>query len=394
MPATRSLLVKYAEAGDGYLSWRWVDADGPGDYAGVARIAADALDAVRSTLADAVPDPLPGESIADGVDRAMRRGAFAHPDSTAELARRLGDVLIPDELAATLRDASQRSLLRIQPSPSLTRVPWEMLRVGLDGAALDDLADVVCSAPATVSARAHHAVPTSGDRLVAVIDPRVPGQSATSALGSVLGRPTDDSPLASLLTHGELSPAAATYPELARRVDIDREWLRTNMIGAGRLLYVGHVSAAADPDADSVAAALHLCCTDADGIHRPLSAFDLLTGGFRFPPRTALIGCNSGGDLAHPDGMGLSMAALATGARLVTATRWAVPTNRAVALAGALADRMPLEELVTAVDDAHRDVDPIRALGDWQRSRRAAWFADGHPADTPLLWAALTTTVC
>lgn len=393
MPATRALLVKYAEAGAGYLSWRWVDDDGPEEFAGVAQIGADVLDAVRSALADAVPDPLPGESIADGVDRALRRGPFARPDSTSDLVGQLGAALIPAELAATLRDAPSRPLLRIQPSPSLTRVPWEMLIIGPEGITLDDLADVVCSAPATVSAQVAHDAPSSSDRLVAVIDPRIPGQSATSALGSVLGRPDGNSPLAALLTHGELSPAAATYPELARRRDIDREWLRTSMIDAGRLLYVGHVSAATEPDADAVTAAVHLCCTDDDGIHRPLSAFDLLTGGYRFPPRTALIGCNSGGDLAHPDGMGLSMAALAGGARLVTATRWAVPTNRAVARAGDLVDRTPLEELILAVDGAHRHTNPVRALGSWQRSRRAAWFADGHPADTPLLWAALTTTV-
>lgn len=164
------------------------------------------------------------------------------------------------------------------------------------------------------------------------------------------------------------------------------------MIDAGRLLYVGHVSAASDADDDAASASMHLCCVDESGVHQPLSARELLTGGYRLPPRTALIGCNSGGDLAHPDGMGLSMAALATGAQLVTATRWAVPTNRALGRAGDLGDRYPLEELVLAVDAAHRAQDPVRALGQWLRERRRRWYTEGHPADSPVLWAALTTT--
>ncbi|NMO04145.1 hypothetical protein HH308_23290 [Gordonia sp. TBRC 11910] len=399
MPDTPTLLVKYAEAGDGYVTWRWVEPDGPADFAGVAHIDADVVAAVRAALADAVPDPLPGESIADGVDRALQRGAFAAPSSTAAFARELGIALVPIELVQTLRGAPTRPLLRIQPSPSLTRVPWELLKVDAatvdapDGVDLDDLADIVCSAPATVAARHSEAPGVVDGPLVAVVDPRIPGQSASSALGSVLGRPTDDSPLAALLTgDATLRPPVTSYPDLVRRTDVDREWLRLNMIGAGRLLYVGHVSAASAPDDDAVNASMHLCCVDEHGGHRPLSAYDLLTGDYRLPPRAALIGCNSGADLAHPDGMGLSMAALCAGAELVTATRWSVPTNRAIARAGDLDDRHPLEELILAVDAAHRVDDPIRALGQWQRDRRARWYASGHPGDSPLLWAALTTT--
>ncbi|GAB10585.1 hypothetical protein GOARA_061_00240 [Gordonia araii NBRC 100433] len=404
MPETPTLLVKYAEAGDGYLTWRWVGDDGPADFDGVAHIGADVLTAVRAALAEAVPDPLPGESIGDGVDRALLRGPLARPESTAAFARELGVALVPIELAETVQRSPTRPLLRVQPSESLTRVPWEMLRVGRsstshqDGIELGEIADVVCSAPASVAAQ-RSIVPTDivpADRegsVVAVVDPRIPGQSASSALGSVLGRPDEASPLAALLTENPvLVPTVSSYGELARRTDVDRDWLRHTMAVAARLLYVGHVSAAS-ASGESVDAALHLCCADERGAHRPLSVYDLLTGGYRFPPRTALIGCNSGGDLAHPDGMGLSMAALATGARLVTATRWAVPTNRALARAGNLGDRRPLEELVLAVDAAHRGDDPLGALALWQRDRRARWYADGQVADSPLMWAALTSTV-
>ncbi|HNP56965.1 MAG TPA: CHAT domain-containing protein [Gordonia sp. (in: high G+C Gram-positive bacteria)] len=393
MATTPTLLVKYAQAGDGYLTWRWVDNDGPHDFAGVARIAAADLAVVADALADAVPDPLSGESIADGVQRALLRGPLAHPESTARLTRQLGDILLPDELLATLCDAPTRPLVRIQPSASLTRVPWEMLL-------LDDLADIVGSAPATVrgshrddsGAIAPSAGPPEGP-VVVVVDPVVPGQSATSPLGSVLGRPSNGSPLAALLSgSAAVRPAVAEYRDLARRTDVDRDWLRHHLDGAARLLYVGHVTAAS-VDGESVDAALHLCCTGPSGAALPLRAADLLSGGYHFPPRTALIGCNSGGDLRHPDAMGLSMAALTIGAKLVTATRWAVPTNRALAVAGELGNRQPLEELILAVDEAHRSTDPIPTLGRWQRERRARWYAEGHVADSPLLWAALTTTV-
>lgn len=396
MPDTPTLLVKYAEvnnagAGEGYLTWRWVGEDGPADFAGVARIDPDVLVATQSALAQAVPDAAPDESIADGIDRALLHGPFANPESTAQLVRDVGIALVPPQLLDSLRSAPTRPLVRIQPSPSLTRVPWEMLSVGVDGDCLDDIADVVHAAPAAVIARHVERRAHVGHATVAVVDPRIPGHSTSSALGSVLGRPTAGSPLAALLTSGTLRPPVATYPELARRTDIDRDWLRRNLSDAARLLYVGHVSAAA-AGGESVDAALHLCCTDDRGIHRPLRAHDLLTGGYRLPPRVALIGCNSGGDLAHPDGMGLSMAALATGSEFVTATRWAVPTNRALARGGDLAGHAPLEELVLAVDAAHRADDPIRALGHWQRERRHRWYTDGHVADSPLLWAALTST--
>ena len=383
------MLVKFAEAGDAYLTWRWVHDDGPGPFAGVAKVGAAQVDAVRDTLARSVPDALPGESVADGIDRALLRGPFSHPESTADLARDLGQVLLPAELIATVREAAARPLLRVQPSESLTRVPWEMLRLD-DGTTLDELTDVVSVAPSSVPRDRGEANPTGP--AVAVIDPRIPGQSASSALGSVLGRPADHSPLATLLDTPGLRPAVAGYRELARRTDINREWLRHNMTGASRLLYVGHVSAA-ETTGESVDAALHLCCTDDSGTHRPLRVYDLLSGDYRFPPRTALIGCNSGGDLAHPDGMGLTMAALAAGAHLVTATRWAVPTNRALGRAGDLGNRAPLEDLVLAVDAAHRGDDPIGDLRRWQSERRARWYDSGLPADNPLLWAALTTTI-
>ena len=41
----------------------------------------------------------------------------------------------------------------------------------------------------------------------------------------------------------------------------------------------------------------------------------------------------------------------------------------------------------------HDPSSPLDALAAWQRGARARWYAHGHPADSPLLWSALTTTV-
>ncbi len=396
MPTPPTLLVKYAEADDAYLSWRWLSDDGPSDYIGVAQIDAEVVETVDATLRQSVPDRLPGESIADGIDRALTSGAFADPDRTVAIMAEIGAALLPADLVEALHvpfnstARADRPRIRIQPSPSLTRVPWEMLTV--DGVALDDIADVVGGAPATV--RSPGPVGSGEGPVVAIIDPKIPGYSASSELGSVLGRPTPQSPLAALLArHDNLRPHVADYLDLPRRSDVDREWLRDNLVGASRLLYVGHVSAANDPDAESVLAALHLACRDGSGAHRPLTAYDMLSSGLTMPPTVALIGCNSGGDLAHPDGMGLTMATLSAGASIVTSTRWAVPTNRALARDTDLDGRSPLEELILAVDDASAAPDVAADLGAWQRRRRGEWMRHGHRADSPLLWAALTTTM-
>ena len=154
VPETPTLLVKFAEAGGAYLTWRWIHDDGPGPFAGMAQVSAAQVDAVRDTLARAVPDTLPGESVADGIDRALLRGPFSHPESTATLARDLGQVLLSADLVTALRQAPARPLLRIQPSESLTRVPWEMLLVDdATGKALwrTRLTDVPNSAPISSS---------------------------------------------------------------------------------------------------------------------------------------------------------------------------------------------------------------------------------------------------
>ncbi|RRJ88735.1 CHAT domain-containing protein [Gulosibacter macacae] len=393
----RALLIKYAEAGaenpTGYFSWRWNDR--PQDIA-TARIRATTLTRIDELLSDALPEPRGEETPSEALERALRRGALAHPESTAELGAALADALLPPGLLHLL-DApggGAKPRLRIQPSPTLARVPWALLRPAPNRRPLAETATIETNVPAAIAARAKQQNAfAAGERIVAVIDPRVPGQAATGPLGSVLGRPTADDPLASLLDYGErLWPRVTEYEQLARRTDTDRHWLRDACADAARLLYVGHVTAADLNTAAGEQSALHLCCRDEAGRHDPLTAGELVNAAITLPPRCALIACGSGSDLRSAEPMGLALAAMLGGARLVTACAWTVPTDLALAsFAGELHGRSPLRELILAVDRAHEGSDPAADLAAWQAERAEDWASGGAVADSPLLWATLNT---
>lgn len=379
-PVRPTLLLKFAEASDGFLSWRW---SSDLDRVEAAHIGADVLAAVQAALGRALPNPIESESTADALRRALTTGALAAPDTTEVICRELGNVLIPQPLQEELRTAHPRPWIRIQSSPAVAQVPWELVA--------HQWGDVITMPPATSR---HRRPSRSGENVVAVIDPRIPGQTATSSLGSVLGRPATDAPLAQLLSYGDrLRPTVDSYVDLARRRDLDRAWLQSACADAGRLLFVGHTSNATGRGVPGENSAIHLCDVDGSGAHEPLTAGDLLTGhGWQIPPRVALIGCESGGDARDHDHLGLTMACVALGAELVTATRWVLPTDQALVEAFGSVNGSPLQELVLAVDAAHAAPDPIAALAQWRSERWATWRASGRPEDHPLLWAALTTS--
>lgn len=214
------------------------------------------------------------------------------------------------------------------------------------------------------------------------------------------------------MTAGRLRPAPDDVFHLFRRTDLDRAWLSTTLReGASRLLYVGHVTAALPESGQSENAELHLACTAettgfaaAQRTHRPLSAKDLLLGThtlspdpvagadlWPIPSRVALIACESGGDLRFTESLGLVAAMLHSGAELVTATRWPLPTDLAVQRFAGIPDAHPLQDTVRAVDTAHDQDDPLTALHTWQRSRLDAWRTTGAVEHSPLLWAAVAT---
>lgn len=405
-------LIRMADAGDVYVSWRWVD-----DAAarGVATLPRDEVREALRKLTEAVPDPAhPGD-----LHRIMTRGALVDPAAEHALAQDLSRTLLPYGLAVQLYEMWQRGIrphLRIQPSPRLAQVPWEIIAPD-PKVRLLDIADVSLLAPVSVvraQGRIVHRWNKTRDLpVVAVLDPRVPGFRADSELGSVLGRPNADTAVTQhFASYGDrLVPVVRDPVDLFRRADTDRAWLSTALrAGASRLVYVGHVTAPAPETGESEHAQLHLSCTAetmgfaaAQRTHRPLSAKDLLLGThtidaapvagrelWPMPSRVALIACESGGDLRFTEALGLTTAALAAGAELVTATRWPLPTDHAFHTLTATTTH-PLQAAVCAVDAAHETATPIPTLLAWQRGRLADWQSDPTPANSPLLWAAFAT---
>ncbi|MEU6186434.1 CHAT domain-containing protein [Nocardia sp. NPDC047038] len=413
-----TVLVRMADAGDIYVSWRWADDSAP---RGAGVLPEDAAMRAVGLLADALPRPAePG-----GLEQALTTGAFADYEREYAVAQALSRALLPYGLAAQLYELWQRGMrphIRLQPSPRVAQVPWELIAPDRD-VRLIDIADVSLLAPAGVAQApgriARTWTETAARPVVAVLDPRIPGFRADSTLGSVLGRMTAEAPLAQRMAmytaNDRLRPAVANPVETFRRTDVDRDWLGSVLrAGASRLLYVGHVTAAAPGSGRSEDAELHLACTaDAVGFaepsrtHRPLSAKDLLLGthtiesepiaGQRLwpiPSRVALIACESGGDLRFSEALGLTAAMITGGAELVTASRWPLPTDFAFQrVAGAPAQVQPLQETICAIDEAHERPDPVTAIAEWQRDRLSAWRDTGRIEHSPVLWAAFAT-VC
>ncbi|MBB5937948.1 CHAT domain-containing protein [Streptomyces zagrosensis] len=411
-----TVLIRMADAGDVYVSWRWTHALSASGVSRVPKAAADgALDALEAALPGAATPRLTA---------ALTSGAFSTYDSELALAERLSRTFLPYGLAQQLHELwtrGVRPLLRIQPSPRTARLPWELLAPD-PGLRLLDIADLGLLAPTSVTHAPGRAVSSwSATRrlpVVAVLDPRVPGFRADSALGSVLGRPSAQTPLARQIAgyaqNGRLRPDAGGDPAaMFRRSDVDREWLSVTLrAGASRLLYVGHVTAAAPESGQSENAQLHLACgADSVGFappiraHRPLSAKDLLLGTHSLaqspesgaarwpvPSRVALIACESGGDMRFGEALGLATAMVHGGAELVTTTRWALPTDLAFhRLAGAPSQARPLHDAVCAIDAAHEEHEAVRALNDWQRTRLDAWRTARTVEHSPVLWGAFAT---
>ncbi|MGO9383411.1 MAG: CHAT domain-containing protein [Mycobacterium sp.] len=405
--------------------------------------------AALQELADALPEPHGPESGRDAIERALTRGPFAAPATELTVAYILGVLLIerPGWQLLTECMASPRAVLFVSPSARLARVPWGLLAMPKSGPSKEELVRARQDA-ITTSGRVAAKIPwqladisdhTDGYRLMElvdvlmavppnivhaprtpagwdtgrdhppllVLDPRVPGQRPDSNLGSVLGRPSPQTPLArhytELMQRRPVLPDVDGVVELFRRPDADRNWLAGQLAQCpSRLMYVGHASSA-DGDADHASradrAALHLACSaeipgdaDAIGDHRPLTASDLMSLRLPMPPRVALLACGSGGDYRFDEATGLVAATILCGAQVVTATLWSLPTTAAyrqfAAAAGEPAD--PMADVVAAVDRAHEADDAGCAINRWQRAQMRRW-RDGVVTASPLYWAALVT---
>ncbi|OBG40362.1 CHAT domain-containing protein [Mycobacterium sp. E3198] len=397
--------------------------------------------AALQELTDALPEPHGAETRSDAIERALTSGPFATPEAELTLAYILGVLLIGSagwELLLACA-ASPRAVLFVSPSARLARVPWGLLAVPKSGPSKEELVRARQDA-ITRSGRVAARIPwqladigthTDGHRLmelvdvlmavppnivhsprapagwdarrgappVLLLDPRVPGQRPDSALGSVLGRPSPETPLAQhfgeLMARRPVLPEVSASVELFRRQDADRLWLAKQLAQApSRLVYVGHASSA-HGRADR--AALHLACAagipgDAESIgdHRPLTASDLMSLQVPIPPRVALLACGSGGDYQFDEATGLVAAMILGGAELVTATLWSLPTSAAYRRFASDDDADPMADVVVAVDDAHDGADAGCAVNRWQRAQMRRW-RDGEVTASPLYWGALVT---
>jgi hypothetical protein len=87
--------------------------------------------AALAELDAALPEPQPGESVADALARALSAGPFAATESELVLAYRLGVLLLADVAWQLLLEhvSSPRAVLFVSPSARLARVPWGLLAV-------------------------------------------------------------------------------------------------------------------------------------------------------------------------------------------------------------------------------------------------------------------------
>lgn len=393
-----TFLLRYADLAGVASSWRSTDAL---DRPSAMRIDVVAAAEAVAALEAAAPTPMHGERLDDAIARAAS-GALASRTAEAALARDLGAALLDPRLCDALVAASEsgeRPLLRVQPSPSLAGVPWAMLALpGARDARILDVADVSLLPPAAIAhdpRRRGASEPIGGH--ARVLDPRIPGQSASGRLGSVLGRPSADGRVARHMAQhlDDVIPSVAEASEL-QRMAIDRDELSLLLHERpASLLYVGHMSVASDGDTRQTV--LHLACdAQHEGLaaamseHRPLAAADLLadavTGGDRWPmpPRVGLVACHSIGELAFDEAFGVGAAMVTAGAELVLATTWTMPTDRVLAGEGTA-----FSDLVVAADEALRADDPCAHLNAWQRDRMAAWAEHGRLADAPLWFAGI-----
>lgn len=387
-PGSPRVQLSFVDAGDLYATWRWED-----DIARPRAVAIprEAVQPALDVLAGAVPTPRPDEDVARALERAVD-GPFGDPARESDLATSLAGALIPARLGAELNAVllrGERPHVRIQPSRSVALVRWEALLVD-DGRRFVHEADVSLLPPAPVRNARGRRVSRfrAGAPVVAALDPALPGD--------VLGRVLDPSagPVREVV---ERLGARLRGPDPAVGGALDRTRLRVMLEGAGRLLYVGHVSGAAH----GLDVRLHLSdAADAPGraepvgAHRPLSAADIVHGDrdgpWRAPARVALLACASGGDHGFVEPSGLVSAFVRRGTEHVAAARWTLPTDAGIAQATG-SPVLAFSEAVRAVDDAQDRPDPVAALGAWQRAQAEQWAATGDPARSPLLWAAFTT---
>lgn len=289
-----------------------------------------------------------------------------------------------------------------------------------------------------------------------IIDPLLPDSARDAGMDQGIERDEDQSgPLAEMIGNAAAAGTTVTvrrrlpvYQNTFSRRHLSRA-LRAHEGALSRLFYLGHISSATD---EPGSASLHLTdeywdgTGDSDtsvwgmsepvrgngadgqrqpaqpGNHMPLSALDLMLGTtdvdlddpdavsrvwglydtdtgtaghllWPMPPRVALIACEGGVDFRSSETFGLVMALIGSGAEIVTTTSWPLPTDHAIQQVTGHTHHRPTTELALAVNHAHTLDDPLTEIRRWQREQLAQWQNGGAIEHTPLVWAAVTTTL-
>ena len=426
-PSRPELLIRAVDAGDTYVSFRWLD-DPANPY--VHRIPSRDLAPALAELDGAlIGSDSDGSEAADRerIQRAFT-GKLTHPRSEEALSSSLAQHILPTDIRTAILARYRPGhpiLIRLTPSASLARVPWELLTVHHQ-TRLIELADIRYEPPASVHVgRAEVPGPWNDDvasrPTLYVIDPQLP---AGCGLGQTLASTalTTPSDYTALVKHVDTHPSTSVSG-IHRGIG---RWELSDELHTqpGRFFYFGHVSSTLD---EPGSASIHLSDkatrwgrAQTMNDHRPLCSLDLLLGtqdaeldeGERIsssyrdrsgddlwpmPRRVAMIACEGGADYRSAETFGLVIAMFHAGAQIVTTTRWTMPSPQAfVDYAADVASPTPTTELALEVDRTQRAADPVAALAEWQRAKLAQWRADPDPgpASSPLTWAGITCHEC
>ncbi|CAM2744862.1 CHAT domain-containing protein [Skermania piniformis] len=330
-----------------------------------------------------------GAATDDGRRGAVWTGALAEPRAERALAADLGRVLLPPVLTAALGQAGLDETVVIAPGPLLARVPWELLAVDAAGTRLVEKARIRGGLGAAIrAADSGRTAPAAG--AVRVLDPG-PRSAAARARGGtyagsvpapVFGPAIDDR------WYDAMGPEDDYLNEADTGVPVTKDALSAMLSGRTwqRMLYYGHTIAGTSTA--PAAAGLVLADPGTGGPFEPFVAAEWIREPARWPApeRVGFVSCHSN-DTHLYEQMGLAMAAVRAGARVVTATRWSLPTDIAVGVSGAT----PTTDLALAVDTALGAPDPVDTIRHWQLGRLSDWRTAPSPATAPLLWASPTT---
>jgi tetratricopeptide (TPR) repeat protein len=342
---------------------------------------------VTAALAEqiAIREKLRGAQAEGGRNAVVRAwtGALVDPDANRALCAQLGALLLPQPLRQALTiDLS--STVIVAPSPVLAAVPWELLIVdGADTRVIERAKVLAGISPAHLVNLPTRERPRQRG-VVRIVDPT--GRRAARSRSSIYPdgvprtwsdrtRPHEDrrSDPETGCTADELGELLSRHPR--------------------RLLYLGHVSS--DREWVPTRTALELAGDATSAPRLTAHAWLSAPGRWPAPPRVALIACQSD-DAGFDEQAGLAFAAIHAGARLITTTRWSLPTDASEGLiASTDAQQEATTALAVAVDDSHDTTDAVSSLRAWQLDQLRRWRTAtddaARRAHAPLLWAALST---